>query len=69
MTTATDHDHRIIDAVSYALKGRIGEDDDIQRLREQIEGGDSVDKMDTACEIAIAFIRWAQDLKAERRRS
>lgn len=68
MKTATDQDHRIIDGVSYALKGQIGRDDDVKRLREQIEGGSSDDKMRTACEIAVAFIRWAQDLKDERRR-
>lgn len=68
MKTATDQDHRIIDGVSYALKGHIGGYDDVQRLREQIERGSSDDKMRTACEIAVAFIRWAQDLKADRRR-
>lgn len=62
--TATDSDHRIIDAVSVALRGQIGSDDDVARLRQQIEGGESTDKLETACEIAVAFIRWAQDLKA-----
>jgi hypothetical protein len=66
MPIATDHDRRIIDAVSYALDGRIGSDDDVERLRKQIEGGSSTDKLKTACEIAVAFIRWAQDLKDAR---
>lgn len=63
MTFATDWDHRIINGVSVALKGRIGEDNDIIRLQQQIEGGGSEDKLKTACEIAVAFIRYAQDLK------
>ena len=61
--TATDNDHRIIDATSIALKGLIGRDDDVARLRQQIELGSSDDKLRTACEIAVAFIRWSQDLK------
>lgn len=60
---ATDNDHRIIDTTSIALNGKIGQDDDVARLRKQIELGSSDDKLRTACEIAIAFIRWAQDLK------
>lgn len=64
MSIASDWDHRIIDGVSVALKGYIGEDDDVARLRQQIEGGESKDKLNTACEIAVAFIRYAQDLKA-----
>jgi hypothetical protein len=67
MTVATDWDHRILDAVSVALDGKIGQDDDITRLRSQIENGSSVDKLNTACEIAVACIRWAQDLKAKLR--
>ena len=63
--TATDHDHRIIDATSIALQGKIGYNNDVERLRKQIELGNSDDKLHTACEIAIAFIRWAQDLKRE----
>ena len=35
--TATDNDHRIIDATSIALKGLIGRDDDVDRLIYQIE--------------------------------
>lgn len=66
LNTATDRDHRIIDAVSIALNGRIGGEDDVRRLREQIEDGSSEDKLNTACEIAVAFIRWAQDLKEQR---
>ena len=33
------------------------------RLRAQIEGGEGGDNLGTACEIAIAFIRYCQDLK------
>ena len=61
-TLRTDHDIRVIDACSVALV-EVGKDDDTQRLRAQIEGGDSEDKLHTACEIAIAWIRFAQDLK------
>jgi hypothetical protein len=64
--TASDCDHRIITAVSIALGGEIGRSDDLIRLRRQVEDGDSEDKLKTACEIAIAFIRWSQDLKRER---
>jgi hypothetical protein len=64
---ATDNDHRIIDATSIALNGKIGQDDDVSRLRQQIELGSSDDKLRVACEIAVAFIRWAQDLKRESR--
>lgn len=60
---ATDRDRKIIDAVSIALNGSVGGDDDIERLRSQVEGGQSADKLHVACEIAVAFIRWAQDLK------
>ena len=63
MPTASEWDHRIIDSASYALEGKIGQPDDVDRLYKQIEGGESDDKLKTACEIAVAFIRWAQDLK------
>jgi len=61
-TLRTDHDIRVIDACSVALV-EVGKDDDIERLREQIESGHSGDNLQTACEIAIAWIRFAQDLK------
>jgi hypothetical protein len=64
--TATSWDHRIMDGVSVSLNGQIGLKDDVARLKEQIEKGPSQDKLDAACQIAVAFIRWAQDLKAER---
>jgi len=59
----TAEDKRIIDAVSIALKGRIGDTDDVLRLYEQVSKGSSENKLYTACEIAIAFIRFAQDMK------
>ncbi len=62
----TEWDKKIIDAVSIALV-EVGREDDIQRLREQIENGKSEDKLHTACEIAIAWIRFAQDLKEKLR--
>lgn len=62
---ATDWDHEIINAVSIGLEGQIGGKDDVKKLRAQIEGGSSKDKLETACEIAVAFIRWAQDLKGK----
>lgn len=65
-SVASDWDHRIITAVSIALGGEIGRADDLNRLRRQIEDGSCEDKLKTACEIAIAFIRWSQDLKRER---
>lgn len=63
---ADDWDHSIINAVSIALKGQIGLKNDIERLKEQIVKGRSTDKLHTACEIAVAFIRYAQDLKEQR---
>lgn len=62
----TDKDRRVIDAVAVGLI-EVGKEDDIQRLRTLIEGGESADHLQTACEIAIAWIRFAQDLKEERR--
>ncbi len=64
LKAATDWDHRIIDSVSYALHGNIGTSDDVERLRAVITPKDG-DTTRVACEIAVAFIRWAQDLKAE----
>lgn len=64
----TDWDRRIIESVAVALV-EVGKDDDIARLRQQIEGGESDDKLQAACEIAIAWIRYAQDLKEELRAS
>jgi len=59
-------DDLVIDAVSIGLV-EVGLEDDVQRLRELIESGSSDDKMHTACEVAIAWIRFAQDLKHELR--
>lgn len=61
---ATDWDHRIITSVSCALHGSIGTEADVERLRSIITPKDG-DTTRVACEIAVAFIRWAQDLKAE----
>ena len=61
MSYMTDEDERIITAVSVALEGKIGLDDDVDRLQ-----GFAVDELHTACEIAVAFIRFAQDLKTTR---
>jgi hypothetical protein len=58
----TDWDNRIIDSVSIGLV-EVGLDDDVTRLQLLIEQGESKDKLRTACEIAIAWIRFAQDLK------
>jgi hypothetical protein len=62
---ATDLDHRIIDSTSWALISA-GNPDDVDRLKQQILEGSSEDKLHTACVIAVAFIRWSQDLKQER---
>lgn len=61
MATANDTDHRIIDAVSIALKGQIGLPDDVDRLLAEVL---PENKERTLAEIAVAFIRYAQDLKA-----
>jgi len=60
---------RIVDATSIGLV-EVGKDDDVARLQSLIENGESQDqngkpqdKLTTACEIAIAWIRFAQDLK------
>jgi len=51
-----------MDTTSVALFGIIGQDDDVERLQEACNG--SADPFRTACEIAVAFIRHNQDLKA-----
>lgn len=63
---ANDWDHRIIDAVSVALQGKIGSQDDVDRLMVQVTQGGGENKLKVACEIAVAFIRWSQDLKEQR---
>lgn len=65
-STATDWDHRIIDATSIALGGVVGGSDDVARLMREIQVGPNPDKLKVACEIAVAFIRWSQDLKDRR---
>lgn len=62
---ATDWDHQIIDSVSISLDGEIGRDDDVARLRAELNPKDG-DHTRVACENAVAFIRWAQDLKASK---
>jgi hypothetical protein len=59
----SDWDHRVITGVSLALGGMVGLADDVDRLMQQIVRGHSTDKMKTAVEIAVAFIRFSQDLK------
>jgi len=59
----SDWDHRVITGVSLALGGMVGLADDVDRLMQQIVRGPSTDKMRTAVEIAVAFIRFSQDLK------
>jgi len=64
---ATDWDHRIIDGLSYAMSQTehtlgVG---DTAWLRGQIENGSSDDKLKVATEIAVAFIRFSQDKKAQ----
>lgn len=66
MSKATDWDHRIIDGTSLALGGEIGHEDDVERLRGILIVTDQEGREKTLAEIAVAFIRWAQDLKAER---
>lgn len=68
MGKTRDYDHRVIDAVSVGLGGQCGQDDDKARLLELIEKGNETVEPDigVACDIAVAFMRWAQDLKSER---
>jgi hypothetical protein len=61
---ATDSDHRIIDAISVALKGEIGREDDVERLLGKVE---SENRQQCLAQIAVAFIRWSQDLKLRAR--
>ena len=58
----TDKDHRIMIATSVALGGIIGEPDDVERLQKIILEN-SEHPLQTAVEVAVAFIRYAQDLK------
>ena len=60
---ATDHDKKIIDAVSVALDGKVGRKDDVDRLMQKVQNHEGSDDLRTACEIAIAFARWSQDMK------
>lgn len=60
----TDWDKLTIDFISNSLK-EVGKDDDVDRLRSLIEDCHSQDKLKVACEIAIAWIRQAQDLRNE----
>lgn len=60
----TDSDRKIINSVGMGLI-EVGKDDDVLRLKTLIENGESQDKLKTACEISIAWIRFAQDLKYE----
>jgi hypothetical protein len=62
----TDRDRRIIDSVAVSLV-EVGKDDGVERLLAAVMKGESEDKLHTACEIAIAWIRFAQDLKEELR--
>jgi len=59
----TDKDSMRINATSDALGGKIGQDDDVQRLVDEIENGTGENKVEVACEVSVAFIRFAQDLK------
>lgn len=60
----TDYDKIMIDFISNSLK-EVGKDDDVARLRSLIEDCQSQDKLKIACEVAIAWIRQAQDLRNE----
>jgi hypothetical protein len=60
---ATDSDHRIIDSTSVALRGCIGTDKDVETLIGKVAAKSSAHRERTLAEIAIAFIRWSQDLK------
>jgi hypothetical protein len=63
---ATEWDHRVIDSASLALHGRIGFPDDIDRLIASVRPTDPQERERVLAEVAIAFIRWSQDLKSTR---
>jgi hypothetical protein len=67
MSAANDWDHRIIDTVSHSLGGEIGRADDTDRLLASVKAKESARREQTLAEIAVAFIRWSQDLKQERK--
>lgn len=58
----TDHDQTIIDGV-LSVMGEVGLATDHKRLREAIEQGAGSDKLAAAVEIAVAFMRYAEELK------
>lgn len=66
MKRVTARDETIISAIDFALgatEHRIGSDEDHKWLREQIESGQSEDKMKVAVEIGVALMRLVMDLR------
>ena len=63
----SDYDYRIIDAVSDAMarEGHTLGIGDCAWVLSQIEDGPAKDKLKVAVEVAVAFIRFSQDKKAE----
>ena len=47
-STATEWDHRIIDATSIALGGVVGSPDDVARLMQEIKSGPNPNKLHVA---------------------
>ena len=63
---ATIEDHKIISEVAVRLGGRAGRSDDVSKVMNMVECSGSEHKLMTACEIAVAFIRYAQDLRDDK---
>lgn len=71
---ASQRDHRLMDTCSVVLGGVVGEPNDGERLKAAIMEGSGEyalsslpsDPLDTAVDLAIAWCRFAQDLKIER---
>ncbi len=58
----TDHDQSIVNGV-LSVMGEVGLATDHKRLRAAIEQGAGRDKLTVAVEIAVAFMRYAEELK------
>ena len=64
--TMTDQDHRVVDSTSIALDGKIGQEDDVERLMAVVENSITLDTLQSMAFIAVAHIRFVQDLKGQR---
>lgn len=60
MRELSERDVRLIGTVQAALDGQLWNDDAAKELRAIIESGPSEDKLQRACDIAVAFVRLAK---------